>query len=609
MADTRKRKAAASAPPATPRSGASAALPHQHASLNNNVTTPRRGPPPTASASVCAAPSPRCQSQAAAPPPLPPPAPVPRQIPGFVYDAETNRYFRVSAADKLQAPPAVQARLDDAALVARTAASAAQRESALPGNSVRAKTIPANLIQNTNSAFARLRARELFGCRDARVRQARLLHSYAFSSHRIALGGGQLANQVLACHADSGILLAAGCAPLAAATRSIFSMRASASSATSSAPPVHLRAFSRAVSYVDDAGGGHVTSAQFASLHTSSSSSHLLLAESLLGGARADGCAVLRTLCTRTGDLQERARFSVPHASAWSVALADANEHLRLLALGASRQALVYDVSRGGGGGGGGRGRSTAASPLVRISTGKSDVFHCAFADDARTLLLGARDGHVRQWDLRAPPRSQRADGDDDGDQDMSSSSSSSSSSIASLSHFRPPTLHCASAVCWFVHPRGVEHHLVVACMDSRLQLFDRRIAHRGTLTSGGHRHQQKNAPLLEFAAHSNRHQLLRCALSAAGDVVWAGGDDGRVRAWRVCGGDAGAEAQPVFESPVLPPLHAAAANSASASAAASAAASRLARALLCVPEQYTRRPCVLVGSDERTEALVLREV
>jgi hypothetical protein len=53
-----------------------------------------------------------------------PAAAPPRQIPGFVFDPATNRYFRVSEAKKLRPPPAVQERLAVAAASERAAKTA-----------------------------------------------------------------------------------------------------------------------------------------------------------------------------------------------------------------------------------------------------------------------------------------------------------------------------------------------------------------------------------------------------------------------------------------------------------------------------------------------------
>ena len=251
-------------------------------------------------------------------------------------------------------------------------------------------------------------------------------------------------------------------------------------------------------------------------------------------------CAKLHSVCLSTGATTPLAHFPVSRSSVWTVAL----QSTSLVALCGDRHALVYDIER------------ASTKPVLRVNVGKSDVFHCAFVDEGRTLLLGSRDGRLRQLDMRAPAAN------------------------AAPSDARMPALQCASSVCWFAAPRDFEQQVVVACMQSSAQLWDRRFARQA---------------VLDFQGHCNTHQLLRGALDDDGRHLLLGGDDGRIRAWRF-GGAQGARNSCVFESPPIRRRGSGVAIDGGDREA------NVVRSVLSVPLACARRPCLLVGADQGTD-------
>jgi hypothetical protein len=451
----------------------------------------------------------------------------PRVIPGFVYDAATNRYFRVNEARHLLPPPAVQARIQ------------AEKKQATKAS------IPRVVAAHQSRPAQR---KGLFAFTIERATQIRCSQPYQYlyrhmdfittRTDEAFFSRTALTNHAAVVHAESGLMVTTGAPVGGIASKRIHRVD---SAGTASECPVRIRRISAEMRVANQ-----ITQMQ---AHVVPNSNALALIQSNLGSSQSSGGVVIERYDIDTASNSILWSNQVPRSSVWSVATTSDLGSMQVAA-GASRRALVWDVNR-------------SRHPIAQIPTGKSDVFRVQFADGNRTLLLGSRDGRIRQWDLRAPsPHIVNADDSDDDD-------SANTESISA----RMPMLKCASAVTWFAHPGSssacIEHQLVVACMQSRLQLWDRRWV-RG--------------PVMELQGHSNSHHMLGCAISSDGSHVLAAGDDGRIRAWSVAG------APSAKHSMQTAPLR----NS-------DEDGPQLISTLTVVPDWISRRPCWLAGADHST--------
>jgi hypothetical protein len=577
---------------------------HAAAAASSRAAATPQAPAPAASAAINAA------SSAPAPP---------RVIPGFVYDAATNRYFLVSAARQLHAPPAVQMRIDQERAAEKRALAAQQEAAAAAEATQRRRDAEARGTAVTErqkaclSVFQHVLARasshwqsRLSPPHDLLVRNldARAVPAHANPLQRL------MANNAISLDIESGVLVLAGTAPGLGAQCSRISValarepprRASGSCVS---PPrrdqclVSARPHSDEVVYPPLASGA-VSCARV----TRTVDGTVLLAESMFGGSD-DGCFALhvardRGIAAAAAVSEWDTRFSLPvaHSSVWSFALASDFARSGRVAVGASNHALLFDVERARRSGDGGA-QPLRATQTRFISSGKSDVFHSLFVDDDRTLLFGSRDGRIRAWDLRAPGSHVAT---------ITASAATTSSSSSSSSQSAPnrvAPLRCASSICWFAQPHssgggdladGDAHLLVVTTMNHGVQLWDRRRSDRA---------------VLDFAGHSNGHHMLRATLNEGGTHLFAGGEDGRVRAWCVAGH--GLDAAAVYQSaPLLgDPVSAAGGDRADrvrggAGHNGSAPKPRIVRQLLCVPAKFATRECLVVGADGGTECISL---
>lgn len=572
-------------------------------------------------AAVQQSPAPAASAAAAAASSTPAP---PRVIPGFVYDAATNRYFLVSAARQLHAPPAVQMRIDQEraaekrTLAAKHEAAAAaealqkRRDAEARGTAVAERERACLSVfqhvlgrasshwQSRSSSPNDLLVRNLDAC---------AVPAHANPLHRL------MANNAISLDIQSGVLVLAGTAPGLGAQCSRISValaheqprRASGSCVS---PPrrdqclVSVRPHSDEVVY-QPLTSGAVSCARV----TRTVDGAVLLAESMFGGSD-DGCFSLhvaraRGIAAAAAAAEWSTRFSLPvaHSSVWSFALASDFARSGRVAVGASNHALLFDVERAR------RSGDCGAQPLRAthtrfISSGKSDVFHSLFLDDDQTLLFGSRDGRIRAWDLRAPGSHVATMTASSTAASLLSSQSSASSSVSAPNRVAP--LRCASSICWFAQPHsssggdrsdGDAHLLVVTTMNHGVQLWDRRRADRA---------------VLDFAGHANGHHMLRATLNESGTHLFAGGEDGRVRAWCVAG--RGLDAAAVYQSaPLLGDSASSAGGDRAADRARSGAAQigcspkpRIVRQLLCVPAKFATRECLVVGADGGTECISL---
>jgi hypothetical protein len=142
-----------------------------------------------------------------------------------------------------------------------------------------------------------------------------------------------------------------------------------------------------------------------------------------------------------------------------------------LLGLGGSKKAYLYDLN--------------TQRITQTLNTNGSDVLHQQFSGDV--LVSGLRDGRVRCHDIRLPSR-------DTGG----------------------VVFNTGSSVCW-THLLSGGQDLVACSMDGSALLLDLRRGER---------------PKQRFLGHDNSHSMLRGCVDNRERFLFAGGEDGVVRAW-----------------------------------------------------------------------------
>eukprot|EP00741_Cyanophora_paradoxa_P007712 tig00001187_g7461.t1 len=226
-----------------------------------------------------------------------------------------------------------------------------------------------------------------------------------------------------------------------------------------------------------------------------------VLATTELGGASSSGSAVVWRVGQANGALGPEAptlsaQASFGKASAWSCAWQPGPPSL--LAVGADG-VYAWDLTSGRT-----RRLQPAPAPPAPGAGRRSDVFALAFSD-ANTVLSGDRSGAVLTWDLRAGPREARAQ----------------SHAPPLLDGPDPPTPArgrvARSSVCSLRPLASAPHAVLVSATSHQLLLLDRRRPGAGARLEG-HRNECTTT--------------LRAALDPSEAYAACGGDDGRLRVW-----------------------------------------------------------------------------
>ncbi|KYQ93343.1 hypothetical protein DLAC_06013 [Tieghemostelium lacteum] len=209
-----------------------------------------------------------------------------------------------------------------------------------------------------------------------------------------------------------------------------------------------------------------------------------LMAVGYLGSMSSPGSVDIYSL--RSQEVRQISSIKIPKGSLWST---EWHPLSYSLCTGSFGYCSLWDLNIG--------------KRIFNQFLSKSDIFSQEFNNRGTLLFNGSRDGGIRTLDLRLSPND---------------------SKVESLqSPFDSNSLHRhQSSICCMRSLRNDDNYLLVSSMDGDLCQWDRR----------------NNRKIVQYQGHSNQYSMLRFQVSPDERYLCSGGNDNMVRLWNVHSGE-----------------------------------------------------------------------
>ncbi|EGG19970.1 hypothetical protein DFA_07081 [Cavenderia fasciculata] len=191
--------------------------------------------------------------------------------------------------------------------------------------------------------------------------------------------------------------------------------------------------------------------------------------------------------------------FELEHRqSAWTVEWHPSGQ---VLAVGGSGTIYLVDALRGGGG-----------QPLKSLFVSKSDIFSLDFNSSGQLLASGSRDGKLRLFDIRLPEAISTT---------TTTTTTPTTTTTLQFNQKKNPKEKdiksiVNSPICSLKFLPQDDNYLIVSTMNGKMVKWDRRVGKQ----------------VIEYQHHVNSHSLLRVSVSSDNQFMASGGEDKCIRLW-----------------------------------------------------------------------------